>query len=106
MAVAPGWMAASLRTGAFAALIQVKRRAPFLPWNGADQYAAVSAGYNGRVSSPVLNLNELRRGCAHCSLQQLCLPAGIGAAALADVEQVDLMDVTSGRARGIAVSRR
>ncbi|WP_242101650.1 MULTISPECIES: fumarate/nitrate reduction transcriptional regulator Fnr [unclassified Lysobacter] len=27
--------------------------------------------------APVLDLAALRRGCAHCSLQQLCLPAGI-----------------------------
>ena len=26
----------------------------------------------------VLDLTEIRRSCAHCSLQQLCLPAGIG----------------------------
>ena len=25
----------------------------------------------------VIDLGQLRRGCAHCSLQQLCLPAGI-----------------------------
>lgn len=27
--------------------------------------------------APVLDLATLRRGCSHCSLQQLCLPAGI-----------------------------
>lgn len=31
------------------------------------------------MSSPILDLAEIRRGCDHCSLQQLCLPAGIGA---------------------------
>lgn len=40
------------------------------------------------MESPVLNLSELRRGCAHCSLQQLCLPAGIGAAALEQLDSI------------------
>ena len=38
------------------------------------------------VATPVLDLQALRRGCAHCSLQQLCLPAGIG---LDGVRQLD-----------------
>jgi CRP/FNR family transcriptional regulator len=40
------------------------------------------------VSGPILNLNELRRGCAHCSLQQLCLPAGIGPEALQQLDSI------------------
>jgi CRP/FNR family transcriptional regulator len=34
----------------------------------------------------VIDLARLRRSCAQCSLQQLCLPAGIGAA---DIERLD-----------------
>lgn len=34
----------------------------------------------------VVDLVQLRRGCAQCSLQQLCLPAGIGAR---DLERLD-----------------
>ena len=40
------------------------------------------------MTSPVLNLTDLRRGCAHCSLQQLCLPAGIGTAALEQLDSI------------------
>ncbi|UHQ20059.1 fumarate/nitrate reduction transcriptional regulator Fnr [Lysobacter sp. KIS68-7] len=40
------------------------------------------------MATPVLNLNELRRGCAHCSLQQLCLPAGIGPDALKQLDSI------------------
>ena len=40
------------------------------------------------MATPVLNLTELRRGCAHCSLQQLCLPAGIGAEALQQLDSI------------------
>jgi len=40
------------------------------------------------VATPILNLNDLRRGCAHCSLQQLCLPAGIGADALKQLDSI------------------
>ncbi|WP_147651938.1 fumarate/nitrate reduction transcriptional regulator Fnr [Vulcaniibacterium gelatinicum] len=36
----------------------------------------------------VLDLNRLRRGCAHCSLQQLCLPAGIGADELQRLDDI------------------
>ena len=31
------------------------------------------------AANAVLDIATLRRGCAHCSLQQLCLPAGISA---------------------------
>ncbi len=34
----------------------------------------------------VLDLGRLRRSCAQCSLQQLCLPAGIGAEGLARID--------------------
>lgn len=33
-------------------------------------------------------LDRLRRGCRQCSLQQLCLPAGIGADALAQMDEL------------------
>ena len=36
----------------------------------------------------VLDLATLRRGCAHCSLQQLCLPAGIGADELQRLDDI------------------
>ena len=36
--------------------------------------------------TPVIDLASLRRGCAQCSLRQLCLPAGIGAS---DLQQLD-----------------
>lgn len=37
---------------------------------------------------PVLDLVRLRRGCAQCSLQQLCLPAGIGAQDLVRLDEI------------------
>jgi CRP/FNR family transcriptional regulator len=39
-------------------------------------------------TSPVLDLADLRRGCAHCSLQQLCLPAGIGPSELRKLDDI------------------
>lgn len=38
--------------------------------------------------APVLDLATLRRGCAHCSLQQLCLPAGISAQGLQQLDDI------------------
>ena len=38
------------------------------------------------MATNVLDLNHVRRGCAQCSLQQLCLPAGISAG---DLQQLD-----------------
>lgn len=38
--------------------------------------------------SQVLDLASLRRGCAHCSLQQLCLPAGISAEELRQLDEI------------------
>ena len=35
-------------------------------------------GWHHARMAKVLDLTEIRRSCAHCSLQQLCLPAGIG----------------------------
>lgn len=35
-----------------------------------------------------LDLGRLRHSCAHCSLQQLCLPAGIDAEALQQLERI------------------
>jgi CRP/FNR family transcriptional regulator len=40
------------------------------------------------VATPVVDLNALRRGCAHCSLQQLCLPAGIGVEGLRQLDSI------------------
>jgi CRP/FNR family transcriptional regulator len=40
------------------------------------------------VSTPVLDLQTLRKGCAHCSLQQLCLPAGIGVDGLRQLDSI------------------
>lgn len=37
---------------------------------------------------PVLDLATLRRGCAHCSLQQLCLPAGISPQELQRLDEI------------------
>ena len=36
----------------------------------------------------VLDLASHRRGCAHCSLQRMCLPAGIGAQELQQLDEV------------------
>jgi CRP/FNR family transcriptional regulator len=38
--------------------------------------------------SNVLDLTQLRLGCAHCSLQQLCLPAGIASSDLPRLEEI------------------
>lgn len=38
--------------------------------------------------APVLDLASLRRGCAFCSLQQLCLPAGINAQELQRLDEI------------------
>ena len=41
------------------------------------------------MSEPVvLDLVRLRQGCAQCSLQQLCLPAGIGAGDLVRLDEI------------------
>ncbi len=40
------------------------------------------------MSSPILDLADLRRGCDHCTLQQLCLPAGIGAEDLRRLDSI------------------
>lgn len=41
------------------------------------------------ASSPTpIDLASLRRSCAHCTLRQLCLPAGIGASDLARLDEV------------------
>ncbi len=38
--------------------------------------------------APVFDLAALRRGCAHCSLQQLCLPAGISPQELQQLDDI------------------
>lgn len=38
------------------------------------------------ADAQVIDISRLRRGCANCSLQQLCLPAGIS---LADLDRLD-----------------
>ena len=38
------------------------------------------------AEAEVLDLGKLRRSCAQCSLQQLCLPAGVGAEGLARID--------------------
>lgn len=40
------------------------------------------------AQAPVLDLAALRRGCSHCSLQQLCLPAGISAPELKQLDDI------------------
>jgi CRP/FNR family transcriptional regulator len=40
------------------------------------------------MAGPVIDLQRLRRGCAHCSLQQLCLPGGIGAEGLQQLDSI------------------
>jgi len=42
----------------------------------------------GVMATPVLDLQTLRKGCAHCSLQQLCLPAGIGVDGLQQLDSI------------------
>jgi len=37
---------------------------------------------------PVIDLDQLRRGCSQCSLQQLCLPAGIHASELQQLDEI------------------
>lgn len=44
--------------------------------------------HHGGMSSPILDLAEIRRGCDHCTLQQLCLPAGIGAEELRRLDSI------------------
>lgn len=39
-------------------------------------------------NSRVLDLERLRRGCSHCSLQQLCLPAGISPEELQQLDDI------------------
>ena len=39
-------------------------------------------------TAPTLDLAALRRGCAHCSLQQLCLPAGISPQELKQLDDI------------------
>jgi len=41
---------------------------------------------SAETNAQVIDIAKLRRGCASCSLQQLCLPAGIG---IADLERLD-----------------
>ena len=41
-----------------------------------------------RMATPVIDLQTLRKGCAHCSLQQLCLPAGIGMEGLQQLDSI------------------
>jgi len=40
------------------------------------------------MAATTLDLAEIRRSCAHCSLQQLCLPAGIGSADLHRLDDI------------------
>lgn len=40
------------------------------------------------TTSPVIDLAALRRGCAQCSLRQLCLPAGIGPLELKQLDDI------------------
>lgn len=40
------------------------------------------------MSASVINLAQLRRGCAHCSLQQLCLPGGLDGEELQQLDEV------------------
>lgn len=54
-------------------------------------------------TAPVIDLAKLRRSCAQCSLQQLCLPAGINAR---DLERLDaLVRKRRPMARGEALFR-
>lgn len=47
------------------------------------------AWHDRGMSEPtVLDLARLRRGCAQCSLQQLCLPAGIGTRELVRLDEI------------------
>jgi CRP/FNR family transcriptional regulator len=48
------------------------------------------------AASTVLDLADLRRSCAQCSLRQLCLPAGIG------LDEVDRLDRLVRRRRQVA----
>ena len=40
------------------------------------------------ATSPVIDLDRIRRGCSHCSLQQLCLPAGIDPVELQRLDEI------------------
>lgn len=42
----------------------------------------------GMSDSPVLDLIQLRRGCTYCSVRQLCLPGGIGADELQQLDRI------------------
>ena len=39
-------------------------------------------------SAPVIDLQALRKGCSQCSLQQLCLPAGISSEELKSLDEI------------------
>lgn len=46
------------------------------------------AGTISPMATLVLDLQTLRKGCTHCSLQQLCLPAGIGMDGLKQLDSI------------------
>lgn len=52
---------------------------------------------------PILDLDQLRRGCAYCSLKELCLPAGISGAELKQLD--DLVRRRRSVARGERIFR-
>lgn len=56
--------------------------------------------HTGMEAAPPIDLATLRRGCAHCSLQQLCLPAGISG------QELERLDEIVRRRRSVAPGER
>lgn len=65
-----------------------------------DRHPATRAAESKMTQSVVLDLARLRRSCAQCSLQQLCLPAGI------DQDDMARLDEIVRRRRPLARSER
>jgi CRP/FNR family transcriptional regulator len=66
-----------------------------------DRKWNIKAWHHGAMSDPmVLDLARLRRGCTYCSLQQLCLPAGI------DTEELQRLDAIVRRRRPVERGER
>lgn len=55
---------------------------PVVQQNGAAPW------HDSRMADQIIDLVRLRRGCAQCSLQQLCLPAGISAHELVRLDEI------------------
>lgn len=65
------------------------RTAGFGPLGGRFGRHCPKAWHDTHMADPVIfDIVRLRKGCAHCSLQQLCLPAGIAAHELVQLDEI------------------